>query len=84
MFHFVYVLESELNKSLYIGYYPQDVQERLAKHNQGEVLSTKAYRPWKLVFYEAYLNQEDALRREKYLKTNQGSRVLKINAKEIS
>ena len=79
MFHFVYVLESKSKTNqIYIGYYPENVHERVEKHNRGEVFSTKPYRPWELIFYEAYSNQEDALRRERYLKTNQGSRALKF------
>ena len=82
MFHFVYILESSSGNHLYIGYYPGNVEERLAKHNRGEVLSTKAYRPWNLIFFEGYLNKNDAFRREKYLKTNQGARMLKLMLKE--
>ena len=82
MFHYVYVLESITDNRLYIGYYPENLEERLNKHNRGEVFSTKAYRPWQLIFYEAYLNKHDAFRREKYLKTNQGSRVLKLMLKK--
>ena len=82
MFHFVYLLESIESDHLYVGYYPENVGERLKKHNNGEVFSTKSYRPWELVFYEAYLNQKDALRREKYLKTNQGARMLKLMLRE--
>ncbi len=33
--------------------------------------------PWRLIYYEAYLNQEDALGREKYLKSGSGRRFLK-------
>ena len=78
MFHFVYVLESVNYNRWYIGYYPDNIDQRLRKHNSGEVFSTKAYRPWNLIFYEAYLNKHDAFRREKYLKTNQGARMLKL------
>ncbi len=39
--------------------------------------------PWKLVHYEAYRNEDDAKRRERYLKTNQGSRLLKRMLKEF-
>jgi putative endonuclease len=35
-----------------------------------------------LIYYEACLNEEDAKRREKYLKTSQGRRMLKIRIKE--
>ena len=39
--------------------------------------STQARRPFKLIYYEACLNQKDALRREKYLKTAYGKRYIK-------
>jgi len=41
---------------------------RLAKHNQGKVKSTRPFRPWKIVYYEAYQSEEDAVDREKALK----------------
>lgn len=81
MFYYVYVLESARD-DFYIGFAPYRPEERLDKHNKGLVPSTKSYRPWALIFYEAYLDQNDALRREKYLKTNQGRRALKFMLKE--
>src|SRR5262245_24361540 len=76
MFHYVYVLESISEQTLYIGY-TTDLLRRLKEHNEGKNQSTKHSRPWKVIFYEAYRDQSDAERREKYLKTNQGSRLLK-------
>lgn len=81
MFSYVYVLISLKNKVLYIGF-SKDVKNRLKEHNGGENSSMKSGRPWKIIFYEAYLNERDALRREKYLKTSQGSRLLKRMLKE--
>lgn len=78
---YVYVLESLKNANLYIGY-SLDLRSRLQKHNHGQVFSTAPYRPWHVIHYEAYLNRLDALRREKYLKTSQGSRLLKRMLKE--
>ena len=76
-----YVLQSEKNKSLYVGYNP-DLRKRLKEHNQGLVKSKKLYRPWRLIYYEACLNEKDARRREHYLKTTQGQRLLKRRLKE--
>lgn len=45
---------------------------RLLNHNSGDVRSTKSYRPWKLIYYEAFENKIDALREEKFLKTGKG------------
>ena len=81
MFFYVYVLQSSKNNELYVGY-TADLRKRLEKHNQKLNFSTKSGAPWKLIFYEAYLNKEDVKRREKYLKTSQGSRLLKRMLKE--
>jgi len=81
MFYYVYILESRKDKSLYIGY-TKDLKERLKQHNAGQNTSTKSKRPWKIIHYEAYKNQDDTMRREKYLKTSQGSRLLKRMLKE--
>lgn len=71
---YVYVLKSGSHS--YIGY-TEDLKRRLKEHNAGQNKSTKAYVPWELIFYEAYISQEDALRREGYLKTTQGKIALR-------
>lgn len=76
-FYYVYVLLSEKDNKLYIGY-TTDLERRLIEHENGESPSTKHRRPLKLIFYEAYLHQQDALRREDYFKTTAGKRALKI------
>lgn len=81
MFFYVYLLESLADKSLYAGY-TNDLRQRLEEHNRGLVFSTKTKRPWSLIHYETYLNEKDAKRREKYLKTSQGARLLKRQLKE--
>ena len=81
MFHYVYFLESVKNRALYIGY-TNDLRKRFKEHNRGLNFSTKPYIPWQLIHYEAYHNEKDAKRREKYLKTSQGSRLLKRMLKE--
>ncbi|MEK7203707.1 MAG: GIY-YIG nuclease family protein [Patescibacteria group bacterium] len=81
MFYYVYVLQSKKNDNLYVGL-TNDIKKRLLEHNRGLNFSTKPYIPWQLTHYEAYLNEEDAKRREKYLKTNQGGRLLKRMLKE--
>ena len=81
MFYYVYLLQSELDYSFYIGF-TKDVKNRLREHNSGTNFSTKGKIPWKLIFFEGYLEEKDARRREKYLKTSQGSRLLKRMIKE--
>lgn len=80
-FFYVYVIESIKHGNLYIGY-TTDLKTRLKEHNQGVNTSTRPYCPWRLIYYEACLSKDDAKRREKYLKTNQGSRLLKRRLKE--
>ncbi|MCG2696359.1 MAG: GIY-YIG nuclease family protein [Candidatus Portnoybacteria bacterium] len=62
--------------------YTTDLKRRLKEHNQGLNQSTKPYRPWILIYYEACLDEQDAKRREKYLKTTQGQRLLKRRLKD--
>ncbi len=66
--HYIYILQSEKDKQFYTGY-TSDLQNRLAEHNSGKVKSTQNRLPFKLVYYEACHNQQDASHREKYLKT---------------
>ena len=73
--YFVYLLKSKKSKKLYLGY-TNNLRKRLAEHNQGLSPATKPYCPWRLVYYEACLTLSDAERREQYLKTTQGRRLL--------
>jgi len=78
---YIYCLESLLNEELYFGF-TTDLKKRVVEHNKGLNFSTKRYMPWKLIYYEACINNKDAKRREKYLKTSQGRRMLKVRLKE--
>jgi putative endonuclease len=80
--HCVYVLLSEKDYMLYTGY-TSDLRRRFAEHEKGEVSSTKLRRPLKLIYYEACLEQQDAARREKYLKPGNGKIYLKNRLKQF-
>jgi len=71
MFYYVYVLLSLKDKKLYTGY-TKNLKLRFEQHGEGKVHSTKNRRPLKLIYYEACLNRDDAIKREKYLKTYYG------------
>lgn len=77
---YTYVLKSKSGE-LYIGY-TSDLKRRFVEHNQGLNLSTKKDKPWVIIYYECCLNKKDAERREMYLKTTQGGRLLKRRLKE--
>lgn len=78
--YFVYVLLSEKDGRFYTGY-TEDVERRVKDHNNGRVFSTKYRRPFSLIYYEVSFNLDDALKREKYLKSTYGKRYIKNRVK---
>jgi putative endonuclease len=74
--YYVYVIQSKKDNQFYTGF-TRDLQDRLREHNVGGVPSTKKRGPFELIYYEACLNEQDALAREKYLKSGMGKRYLK-------
>ena len=74
--YYVYVLQSLKDSSLYTGY-TSDLKKRFGEHNSGKNLSTKPFRPYKLIFYESLINRIDAKNREEYLKSGWGLRSIK-------
>lgn len=77
---YVYVLQSQKDDKFYVGF-TKNLKLRFEQHNKGLVESTKDRRPFKLIYCEACLNQEDALRRENYLKSFYGKMFLKKRLK---
>ncbi len=73
---YTYVLLSESDKKYYIGY-TKELKRRIGEHSNGLVASTANRRPLKLIYYEACLNETDAVKREKYFKTGFGRRFIK-------
>ena len=64
---YVYVLKSKKDLQLYTGS-TNDLRKRFKEHNGGKVFSTKARRPFELIYYEAYKSEKDARVRESNLK----------------
>ena len=79
--HYVYFLLLS-NLDIYKGSCG-DLKRRFEEHKQGKVESTKNYRPVTLLGYEAYLLKSDSQRREKFLKTTEGKRLLKQQYRDI-
>jgi len=61
---------------MYIGY-SEDLEERLNSHNSGKVRSTKAYKPYSVVFKEEFENKTEARKRELFLKSGKGREFIK-------
>jgi len=70
--HYVYILES-VNESgqTYVGR-TGDLRSRLSAHNAGKSPHTAKHRPWKLVCYHAFADENRAIAFEQYLKTGSG------------
>jgi putative endonuclease len=65
---FVYILRSDKGGKRYFGC-TADVAERLARHNRGEVPSTRNRRPFSLLHVESFPTRAEAFAREKFLKS---------------
>ena len=66
--YYTYVLQSMKDGDFYTGS-TENLKLRFEQHNNGFVESTKDRRPFKLIYYETCLDQNDATKREKYMKT---------------
>ena len=73
--YFVYVLKSKKDYNLYIGL-TDNIDRRFREHNEGKNFSTKSRIPFTLIYYEALLTKEEALKREKFYKSGRGHEVL--------
>ncbi len=72
-----YVLYSEKYDKIYIGF-TSNLEQRLLSHNK---LSKKGwtvrYRPWRLVYREDYESKQEAMRRERQLKSYRGRQFIR-------
>ena len=73
--YYVYVLQSESDDGLYIGY-SENLRRRLTEHRAGQSFATSYRGPWQLIYYEAYLEKADARGREEFLKSGAGRKHL--------
>ena len=79
--HYLYILYLK-NGMLYKGI-TSDLKRRIREHKSGKVKSTKFKRPLKLIYYESYLTKSDAERRERFLKTTEGKRLLRLQLRDV-
>ena len=80
-YYWVYVLFSLKDQKQYIGF-TTNLKRRFCEHNAGKSKSTAPRRPFKLLFAEVYISKADAMRRERYFKTDPGKKTLKLMLKE--
>ena len=79
---YTYVLKSKQNGQLYTGS-TNDLRKRFKEHNEGKSAYTAKRGPYKLIYYEACSNEDDARTREKYLKTAMGKRYIQNRLKRF-
>ena len=73
---YVYLLHSLADHGLCIGF-STNLKKRIAEHGHGASFATKYRGPWKLIYYEAYIDRHDAEGRERHLKSGSGRRFLR-------
>jgi len=79
---YTYVLYSLKSKRLYTGY-TEDLKQRIKEHNNGIGGNySNKNKPFRLIFYEAFLSKEDATSQEKFYKSGYGREVLKTKVEK--
>ena len=81
MFFYTYVLLSLKDNQFYIGY-SSNLKQRVKNHFAGKNTSTKPRLPFKLIYFEGHVSKIDAMRREKYFKTEKGKSSLRQMIRE--
>lgn len=81
--YYVYILKSKSGGKLYKGL-TNNLKRRLSEHNAGMSTFTKNNGPWSLIYYEVFINKEDAAREEKFLKSGKGRERIKWLFKKIT
>lgn len=79
---YTYVLESIKSNNWYTGS-TNDLRKRFNQHNKNQSRYTNKRGPYKIIYYEACLNEQDARSRELYLKSGMGKRYLKNRLKRF-
>jgi putative endonuclease len=74
--YYVYAIKSGSKNYIYVGM-TNNLERRLKQHNSGESKTTKAFRPFTLLFSETLATRAEARKREKYLKSGIGKEFLK-------
>lgn len=75
MYH-VYILVNEARTRTYTGV-AEDINKRLEEHNTGRVVSSRPYRPYKIIHTESFATLIEAREKEKFYKSTTGRRKLK-------
>ena len=76
MMFYVYAIKSQTRNYIYVGL-TGNLENRLSRHNKGYEKTTRAYRPFELIYKEECVERKTARKREKYLKSGVGKEFLR-------
>jgi putative endonuclease len=71
-FSYVYIPQSEGSSERCYAGLTDDLKERLARHNAGDVPHTSKFQPWRIKTAVAFTDRSRAVEFERYLKTSSG------------
>ncbi|MBS3946045.1 MAG: GIY-YIG nuclease family protein [Melioribacter sp.] len=74
---YTYILYSPSFNRTYVEQ-TNNLSNRLEYHNSGKVKSTKAYKPWKIIYSESFESRAESMKREKWLKSTNGRKFIHI------
>lgn len=74
--YYVYILKSKIVPKTYTGF-TTNITKRLIEHNSGTNRYSSKFKPWVLFYSEKYDNKFSAIKREKYLKSHAGRKLIK-------
>ncbi|MBU1868387.1 GIY-YIG nuclease family protein, partial [Patescibacteria group bacterium] len=66
--YYFYILQSLKDPDYFYKGSTNNLRKRLEQHNNSEVQSTRPHRPFQLVYYEAYVSEKAARKRESSVK----------------
>ena len=71
-FHYVYILQSTSHPSRHYVGLTMDIEDRLNRHNAGQIAHTSTFTPWRIEPAIAFRSRPKAAAFEKYLKNHSG------------
>ena len=76
MLFYVYIIQSLIDNSYYIGY-TKNLEKRVFQHNNAKTGYTSKKSPWILIYSESFEIKSLALKREYFLKNQKSSNFIK-------
>jgi putative endonuclease len=74
---YVYLIESVYQRQQHYVGITSGLKQRLIEHNEGKSPHTRKFKPWHLVTYTGFADEQTAQAFEKYLKSGSGKTFLK-------